>query len=154
MDLSEPAWQLQGSEDDSGIDTSYSSGMESVSSSNYQFRFKGSRRLEATSSDRAYTRRYHGLDHNPYPFPNDDEEFARLDKLHFLMKLVYGRNVLAPVSKNATCILDVGTGSGCFKNWPYSNSIQGSGQLKWLMSTSRLGLLEWIYLLFNQFLFR
>jgi hypothetical protein len=116
MDFSESAGQQQEPEDDSGIDTDYSSGMETVNSSNYQFRFEGSRRLEAASSGRADTDRYHGLENSPYPFPNDDDEFNRLDKFHLVMKLVYGRNVLPPVSKNATCILDVGTGSGSLKN--------------------------------------
>jgi hypothetical protein len=116
MDLFEPAWQQREPEEDSGIDTDYSSGMETVNSSNYQFKFEGSRRLEAASPDWAYTNRYHSRDNNIYPFPNDDEEFKRLDKFHFLMKLVYGRNVLPLVSKNATCILDVGAGSGGFKN--------------------------------------
>jgi hypothetical protein len=49
MDLFEPVWQRQEPDDDSGIDTDYSSGMETVTSSNYQFRFEGRRRLEAAS---------------------------------------------------------------------------------------------------------
>ena len=57
-------------------------------------------------------RRYHGIDGNRYPLPNDTEEVIRLDKLHYMFRCINRRNVLAPISPNATGILDVGTGSG------------------------------------------
>jgi hypothetical protein len=56
--------------------------------------------------------RCHG-ENSPYPFPNDDDEVLRLDVLQWAVKTLFGRNVLAPISKKATHILDVGTGSGC-----------------------------------------
>jgi hypothetical protein len=56
--------------------------------------------------------RYHGMDHNPYPLPNDDEEVVRLDELQFVVRGLYRANVLAPISPKATKIVDIGTGSG------------------------------------------
>lgn len=56
--------------------------------------------------------RYHGIDSSRYPLPNDTEEVVRLDKLHYMFRCINRRNVLAPISPNATAILDVGTGSG------------------------------------------
>jgi hypothetical protein len=58
------------------------------------------------------TFRYHGMEYNPYPLPNDDEEVVRLDELQFVVRGLYGANVLAPISPKATRIVDVGTGSG------------------------------------------
>jgi hypothetical protein len=58
--------------------------------------------------------RYHGIVDNQYPFPNDDEEVVRLDELQFVLRSIFGRNVLVPVSPIATRILDVGSGSGYF----------------------------------------
>jgi hypothetical protein len=57
--------------------------------------------------------RYHRVDDNPYPFPNDEDESNRLNRLHFLMKELSGGNVLAPIIPEPSRILDVGTGSGC-----------------------------------------
>lgn len=56
--------------------------------------------------------RVHGIIQSPYPLPNDDEEIIRLDEQHYAFKFVFRRNVLAPISRKATNILDVGTGSG------------------------------------------
>jgi ubiquinone/menaquinone biosynthesis C-methylase UbiE len=44
--------------------------------------------------------------------PNDDEEFVRLEVVNFVMRSMYGRNVLAPINSNPSKILDVGAGSG------------------------------------------
>jgi len=89
---------------DSGIDTDYTSDMESVTSTNYQFRMVGNRRM-------------HGIETNPYPLPNDDEEIVRLDELQFVISGFFGPNILAPIARNPTAILDLGTGSGrwCFE---------------------------------------
>jgi len=84
---------------DSGVDTSYSSDMESVSSANYQFRARGGRR-------------FHGIPDNPYPYPCDDEEKNRLDMMQYIVRSVYGGNVMVPINSKPTLILDVGTGSG------------------------------------------
>jgi len=83
---------------DSGVDTEYTSDLESVTSSNYEFRRQG-------------RRRYHGID-SPYALPNDDEEKVRLDELQFCVRSLLGANVLAPITPNPTQIVDVGTGSG------------------------------------------
>jgi len=83
---------------DSGIDTTYSSDMESITSSAYEHRYG--------------RRRYHGVVGNPYPLPNDDEEKDRLDELQLCFRQLVGRNVVAPIRKNPTQIVDVGTGSG------------------------------------------
>ena len=52
---------------------------------------------------------------NPYPLPNDEEEIVRLDELQFVVRGLYGANVLAPISPRATLIVDVGTGSGRYR---------------------------------------
>jgi SAM-dependent methyltransferase len=54
----------------------------------------------------------HGIETNPYPLPNDDEEIVRLDELQFVIRGLFGPNILAPISRNPTAILDLGTGSG------------------------------------------
>lgn len=56
--------------------------------------------------------RYHSNINNPYPFPNDEPEQERLDRLHSLMKNLFGGNILAPLHTNPSFILDLGTGSG------------------------------------------
>jgi len=56
--------------------------------------------------------RFHGIPENPYLWPSDADESHRLDATHYVVKFLYRRNVLVPVSKKATLILDVGTGSG------------------------------------------
>jgi SAM-dependent methyltransferase len=84
---------------DSGIESNYTSDMESINSQNYAFRFKGHRR-------------YHGVIDNPYPLPNDDQELIRLDELQYVMRSNWRRNVLAPIIRTPSKILDVGTGSG------------------------------------------
>lgn len=54
----------------------------------------------------------HGIETNPYPLPNDDEEIVRLDELQFVISGFFGHNILAPITRNPTAILDLGTGSG------------------------------------------
>jgi hypothetical protein len=54
----------------------------------------------------------HGIETNPYPLPNDDEEIVRLDELQFVISGFFGPNILAPITRNPTAILDLGTGSG------------------------------------------
>jgi metalloendopeptidase OMA1, mitochondrial len=56
--------------------------------------------------------RFHGIEHNPYPLPNDEEEFGRLKNLHNALRDILDGNVLAPITPGATNILDVGCGSG------------------------------------------
>jgi len=57
--------------------------------------------------------RYHGIEGNRYLLPNDTEEVSRLDDLHYLYRcLLGGRNIVAPIARKPTHILDVGTGSG------------------------------------------
>jgi len=90
---------MQDDTGDSGIDSNYTSEMESVTSENYEFRHRAGRRV-------------HGIIQSPYPLPNDDEEVIRLDEQHYVFKFIFGRNVLAPISRKATNIVDVGTGSG------------------------------------------
>ena len=58
--------------------------------------------------------RYHGIESNPYPLPNDDEEVQRLDDLQFVIRSLLGGNVIAPISPRATNIVDLGTGSGAW----------------------------------------
>jgi hypothetical protein len=84
--------------------------MESITSSIYQFRNMGGRRLQ--HSEIRLMWRYHGAFDSPYPLPNDEEEVMRLDEVHFMIRSVYRRNILAPISRKATKILDIGTGSG------------------------------------------
>src|SRR5271170_15722 len=56
--------------------------------------------------------RYHGIERNEYPLPNDSEEHTRLDNLHHMFRNLVGRNVLAPIGPKPMRILDVGAGSG------------------------------------------
>jgi hypothetical protein len=55
--------------------------------------------------------RYH-CKNNPYPYPNDEEEHARLAVLHSVVKSFFGNNILAPLSQKPLQILDIGAGSG------------------------------------------
>lgn len=56
--------------------------------------------------------RYHGVAHSPYFLPCDDDEQIRLDALQYAVRNIYGKNVLVPLPRKPTLILDVGTGSG------------------------------------------
>ena len=56
--------------------------------------------------------RYHGIEGNEYPLPNDSVEHTRLDNLHHMFRYLLGHNVLAPIGPNPIGILDVGAGSG------------------------------------------
>jgi hypothetical protein len=56
--------------------------------------------------------RYHGMPDNSYPYPCDDDEKIRLDKMQYAVRTVYGGNVIAPISEKPTLILDLGTGLG------------------------------------------
>ena len=57
--------------------------------------------------------RYHGFTDNPYPFPADEKEGYRLDSLQDTYKILFKKNVLAPIKDlPGTQILDLGTGSG------------------------------------------
>jgi len=49
-----------------------------------------------------------------YPIRNEnnDKEFSRLSELQFVIRSLYGTNVLAPIDKHPRAILDAGTGSG------------------------------------------
>jgi SAM-dependent methyltransferase len=58
------------------------------------------------------TSRHHGIVNNPYYHPADDQEVARLDELQYVIRTIYGCNVLAPITKCPGLILDVGAGSG------------------------------------------
>lgn len=59
------------------------------------------------------TNRCHGLADNPYPYPSDELEAHRLDRMNDIFVLLYGSNVLVPISNTpVTQILDLGTGSG------------------------------------------
>ena len=72
--------------------------------------------------------RYHAFQDKPYDFPSDEHEAYRLDGLHDLTKVLFHKNVLAPIEDGpGTKILDFGTGSGFFAN---SNSLmaQANGQ--------------------------
>jgi hypothetical protein len=60
--------------------------------------------------DEADLYRYHSIVDNPYP--NDDEEVTRLDELQYVIRCFFGRNILAPISRKPSRILDIGTGSG------------------------------------------
>ena len=59
--------------------------------------------------------RYHGIEGNSYPLPNDADEVNRLDDLHYVYRAILGDNIIAPITRTPTDILDVGTGSG---RWP------------------------------------
>jgi hypothetical protein len=67
---------------------------------------------EGTCPDVRLDRRYHGIEGNRYPLPNDEEEIIRLENLHYMFRGLLGRNILAPISARPSGILDVGTGSG------------------------------------------
>src|ERR1700736_2121942 len=95
---------------DSGVDTTLDSDMESVTSSMYAFRHDGRRR--SIFAFPVADRRYHAVETNRYPLPNDEEETMRLDELHYLYRSLLGGNVVVPIGRKASSILDVGTGSG------------------------------------------
>jgi hypothetical protein len=56
--------------------------------------------------------RYHGMPDNPYYYPADDEEAIRLDEIQFVIRTIFHGNILAPILRKPTQILDLGTGSG------------------------------------------
>jgi hypothetical protein len=59
------------------------------------------------------TIRFHAFAELPYPLPNDQEEMSRLNSLHDLSKVLFHKNVLAPIQDSPGInILDLGTGSG------------------------------------------
>jgi hypothetical protein len=87
---------------DSGIDTDYSSDMESVTSGTYAHRY-GKRRFEV-SALLWLTIRYHGVADNPYPLPNDELEKDRLNALQTCFYLLLRTNIVAPIVKNPTQI--------------------------------------------------
>jgi hypothetical protein len=62
--------------------------------------------------------RFHGLSQNPYVYPSDELEAIRLDALQYVVKGLYRKNILVPVSKKANKILDLGAGSGILHS-PY-----------------------------------
>jgi len=87
--------------------------METINSSNYQFRFEADRRFPSSCSpSRLIGKRFHGIEGNNYDLPNDNQEFERLDGLHTTMKAMWGSSILAPIVQNPSLILDIGTGSG------------------------------------------
>ena len=61
---------------------------------------------------RILTDRHHGIVNNPYFCPCDENERGRLDKLQYIFRSTYGRNVMVRLVKKPTLIIDVGTGSG------------------------------------------
>jgi len=73
--------------------------LESITSSNYQYSW-------------FQNRRRHGFSNNPYPHPNDEDERQRLDKLHYVCRSFLGSNIIAPIGKRPTQIVDIGCGSG------------------------------------------
>jgi|ERR1700737_158683 len=83
---------------DSGVETNYTSDMESITSSNYQFQYRNHRRLELGILSSAYIHRYHGLT-SPYSLPNDEDEKYRLDELQFVCHSFLGKNILAPLPR-------------------------------------------------------
>jgi len=57
--------------------------------------------------------RHHGFPDSPYPFPADEKETSRLDALQDTHKVLFGKNVFAPIEDlPGTEIVDLGTGSG------------------------------------------
>ncbi|KAJ5488755.1 hypothetical protein N7539_003645 [Penicillium diatomitis] len=100
--------QIDTSDDDSLVDT------KTLIDSNLSF----------ASSVRDYCyengRRYHAYRHGQYPFPNDEEEQARLALMHHLFKMLSGGDLFrAPFTRNTLTqspqipsrILDIGTGT-------------------------------------------
>ena len=89
--------------DDSGVDTDYTTDMESVTSSTYATRH-GTRRSKESPLIFGLLSRYHGIPNNPYPLPNDELEKDRLDALQTCFELLLGTNIVAPIGKNPTQI--------------------------------------------------
>jgi len=85
---------------DSGFDSDYTDERMSITSSMYEYRYG--------------KRRYHGVLGNPYPFPNDRLEMERLDELQCCMHALIGTNIVAPIGRKPTQIVDVGTGTGAW----------------------------------------
>lgn len=97
---------------DSGIDMDADSDMLSITSSNYDYQTHGRRRYVPEG---CVWLRYHGVISSKYPLPNDTEEVIRLDDLHYMFRCHLRRNIIAPIVRNPTLMVDFGTGSG---RWP------------------------------------
>jgi hypothetical protein len=84
----------------------------SVTSSNYVFRQTMGR--EYLPDILIYSdHRYHAFADNSYPFPADETESCRLDALHDMNKILFDKNVFAPIEHSLRLqIVDFGTGSG------------------------------------------
>jgi len=62
--------------------------------------------------------RYHAFTDNPYPYPADETEAFRLDALQDMHRILFGKNVFAPIHDlPGTQIVDLGTGSGTNTDW-------------------------------------
>jgi len=83
---------------DSGIASDFTTDLESITSSNYEF--------QTLSTGR----RRHGFPANRYYLPADEREATRLDDLQYCIHVMHGQNILAPVRPSQ--VLDIGTGSG------------------------------------------
>jgi len=58
-------------------------------------------------------RRYHAFKSGAYVLPNDEEEQDRMDiQYHALRILFENKAILAPITPNPQCIVDIGTGTG------------------------------------------
>jgi len=94
--------------------------MQSITSSLFRFEEREGRRYAFHCP--YINKRFHGLDDNPYPFPNDDEELVRLDELQFIIRALYGRTVLVPLPRHRpTMVFDAGTGTG---RWAIETALQ------------------------------
>jgi hypothetical protein len=59
------------------------------------FRAKQKVRIDVAAFDSTF--RFHGIDNNPYPLPNDEVEKDRLDEIQLLFHTVLGTNIIAPI---------------------------------------------------------
>ncbi|KAI5844349.1 S-adenosyl-L-methionine-dependent methyltransferase [Tricharina praecox] len=101
---SDPADSHNHSESIAFEDSLYSSGSESSTAS-----------LSSSVLDYVYEngRRYHAFRAGQYALPNDETEQDRLDMMHHIYSMMLrGRLHLAPIPKDASRILDIGTGTG------------------------------------------
>jgi hypothetical protein len=58
--------------------------LESITTNNYEYVHDGNRRFSSLVDNNFLIGRYHGIEGNRYPLPNDYEEVLRLDKLHYM----------------------------------------------------------------------
>src|ERR1700743_3373521 len=94
------------------MDSDIASEAMSVTSTNYVFRKNGEREYPWTTKTRTHNR-YHAFETNPYPYPADEQESSRLDAMHHSTRVLFRKNVLAPIEDlPKTQIVDLGTGSG------------------------------------------